>query len=153
MQEQTNEEITKVTRPNRQLPLDEWLERMNSVTLWSKSIRHDLCVEAYRIGNGIAIVLRYDRGGWDIFTSGNMIMIPSTLRDAERRLGVAMPEPPDDVQIEVVHDAHGPRVELDLMSETIGLTAEVAEVIGLALVAAADSARDPRRVSDGSLVK
>lgn len=157
--EQNNEEVTKVTKPNRHLPLDEWLERVNATTLWSKSIREDLCVECYRIGDGIAIVQRYDRGGWDIFTSGNMIMIPTTLRDAERRLGINPSELPDEIKIDVDDTNPATLVSVDLSDHTVMarrramVTPEVAEAWGVALVAAADSARDPRRSTNSAPVK
>lgn len=122
--------------------LDEWLDKINARGLWTKTVSSDLSVECYRVGPSTMIITRFAKG-WDIFTSSDSIMIPTTLRDAERRLQLDVPTMPTNVDVCCLHDDG----QISMVYEDTyprHLSPEGAEAVGLALLKAADRARDPR---------
>lgn len=143
-------EITRTLstlRPHPHQLLDEWLDKVNSRSLWAKNVSSDLSIEAYRVGVSTVIVTRHPRG-WDIFTSNDSIMIPTTLRDAERRLSLVATKAPADFKVGTCSTGERFVAMMDLRvrtsTEPRHLEPDEAEALGLALIKAADSARDPR---------
>lgn len=120
-------------RTSRHLQLEQWLEQLNALTIFSKNVG-DVSLEGYRVAGETVIVMRYERG-YHIFTSSPTTVVPVMLRDAERRLGVAkIPDPKEDVDF-----VAGLVRFKDMLIEPAQ-----AEILGLALLAASDKALDPR---------
>jgi len=118
---------------SRHLQLDQWIEQMDAITLFSKTVQ-DVSLEGYRVAGETVIVMRYARG-YHIFTSSPTTVVPIMLRDAERRLGVAkIPDPKEDVDF----------VAGLVRFKDMFMEPAQAEILGLALLAASDKALDPR---------
>jgi hypothetical protein len=81
-----------ITAPDpRQAALDAWLDKHNARLAWDRKQPNGTIVACWIIGTGVAITMRYPKGGWDIFTGCGQNEIAATLADAEQRLGLAEP--------------------------------------------------------------
>lgn len=69
--------------------LQTWLENQNALMLWSTFVDEGQTITMYKVGTGLAIVIRYHRHeGWEIYTSPDTVDIGVTFKDAEARLGL-----------------------------------------------------------------
>lgn len=74
--------------PTPQAKLDAWLAK-GAHELWSMTDPTGRNrVQLYAKGKGIAFVIRYPEGGFDLLTACSLTGIGETLRDADARLGV-----------------------------------------------------------------
>lgn len=81
--------------PIEMKPLTDWLSRHRARKLWKlESDRtthfHRFVIEAYDVGGGIALVQRWQDGGWDLFVPSSLNpAIDTTLLGAERALDIS----------------------------------------------------------------
>lgn len=75
------------TRENseRMRKLDQWLAQGRQ--LWSASVALVGDVECWHVGDATCLVVRYLRGGWDVYTGTWSLSIDDTLADAAGRIG------------------------------------------------------------------
>lgn len=73
-------------------PLKEWLDKNNARCDWQSPVGPEkdpvAYVEQWYINGKSAflVTIRSNQMGWEIFTSGNDVRIPQTLKDAEERI-------------------------------------------------------------------
>lgn len=67
--------------------LEAWLDKANARATWEHRVSREVRATCYLINGQVAIVVRYGRDGWDIYTGAKTADMGATIRDAESRLG------------------------------------------------------------------
>jgi len=82
---------TKDAAAQRAKALDDWLEKHGARRLWTleQPRFHRFTVACYDVGNAVALVQRWDDGGWEIFVPASLENnVEAAFRGAERALEI-----------------------------------------------------------------